>query len=167
MAAPPISGTKKSRELVNHFRTALPSYLDPDEPNHMIGSFQDGELTAIITMDRLTGFPYYCVGFLAVKPSRFFNPKRNGASACYAFMEKTGESLGWYRYYTHQAVGKWKDWRYTFDPEERYTVMVEEFIPANEFPQNESFWPLVGYQRWPTDMILKSVNLKPEHRPAL
>ena len=164
MAAPAISGTTKSDQLVLAFKQSLGIYLTKQTPSRLIGAFKNRELTAIISMDKLYGWPYYGVGYLAVKSSKFFNPVRNGASDCYRFMEKYGEDRGWYRYYTHQADRKWKDWRYTFDPDQRYEVTVEEYIPANGLPTNEAFWPLMSYQTWSVATTVKSITLRQEFR---
>ncbi len=164
LAAPAISGTTKSDQLILGFKQALGIYLTHQTPSRLIGAFQNRELSAIISMDKIYGWPAYAIGYLAVKPSKFFNPVKNGASACYAAMEARGEENGWYRYYTHQAAGKWKDWRYTFDPDRRYEVTVEEYIPANGIPTNEAFWPLMNYQTWAVPTTIKSVSLREEFR---
>lgn len=165
MAAPAISGTEKSDQLILAFKQSLGIYLTHQTPSRLIGAFKNRQLSAILSMDKLYGWPYYAVGFLAVRKSNFFNPVKNGISACYAFMEKKGEDGGWYRYYTHQAANKWKDWRYTFDPQERYEVTIEEYVPANGIPTNEAFWPLMSYQTWEVPTTIKSISLRKEFRP--
>lgn len=164
MAAPAISGSEKSEQLIQAFKNAIGIYLTQQTPSRLIGAFNGKELTAIISMDKVYGWPYYAIGFLAVQQSKFFNPVRNGASECYRFMEEYGESQGWYRYYTHQAAGKWKDWRYTFDPEQRYEVTIEEQIPANGIPTNEAFWSFMNYQTWAMPTVIKSITLRDEFR---
>jgi hypothetical protein len=159
-----IAKTIKTDKIKEAFATSTEHYLTRNTPSRLIGAFANNELKAFLSMDKIYGFPYYSQGWLTVRPSKFFNPRKNGSSDCFAFMEQTGEENEWYRYYIHQADSKWQDWRNIHDPEQRYTVTIEEKIPKNGIPTNEAFWSMMGYQSWTVPTIIKSISLKPEFR---
>ena len=171
-AAAPQSGTKRSPELIRAWENSMVIYLEQSTESRLIGAFQEdeigrGHLRCMVAMDKIHGFPYYSVGFMNVAPSRFFNPAKNGVADVYRFLHERNEPRQWYRYYHHRDARKWKEtWKRVWDPEDRYIETIEEFIPANQRPTNEMFWPIMGYQTWTVDTIVKTKTLKPEFRES-
>ena len=162
-----ISGTVRREEFSNAFVASVEYYLSRKTPSRLIGAISksNGELKSFLSMDKIYGWPYYSQGWLTTRKSNYFSPIRNGSSQCFALMEKIGEENGWYKYFLHQSENKWQNWRHKHDPEFRYTVCIEERIPAGSIPSNSAFWPMMGYQTWDIPTLVKSVSLKPEFRP--
>lgn len=146
---------------------------DITSPRHRLyGVFFEKQIIAVVCVFLWTKMPAYTVSELFINTQHSVEKYNRIINISIDKITNDMESLGRYEFYILTLVRSFqkkvlqenKMWKVhdKYTPFQRYNVSIETIIKANEKPEFELYWSMMGKKTWPSDLWIRKYRLKNE-----